>query len=160
MLAIWAMAHFSKPNDLTTAESLAEKMGRENRERMARQNQPPPTETATVEPPIAPPAAVAPDSFAEKAKLRVKAMLEAWRNNKSGSGIWAGYESAYGTDKAVEEGFKKFLSQRPLPDKFNYIEFKSADHLDLEKYTRVEVALDGIVYQMGVPDGGKPIFWI
>lgn len=171
VLLIWAKVHFSaKPQD-PTMEQMAEKLGRETRERMARQNQPATglqiKETSTEAPAptvVATPEQESPD---EKAKARVDAMFSALqaKNEAKAALIWSAaapnnkYPDYPQNNPGIVEKFKKFLSEHPVPENFQAYEIRTATYMDVNQYTTVDVDVNGTGYHLGVPDKGGPIFW-
>jgi hypothetical protein len=172
MLVIWAVAHFSKKPGDPTMEQMAEKLGRETRERMARQNKPAPTglqinETSTQDPGPRTVATPEQESQDEKAKARVYAMLSALqaKNENKAALIWSAaapnnkYPDYPRNDPSLMERFKKFVSEHPFPENIQTFEIRNANYMDVNQYTTVDADVNGTGYHMGVPDKGGPIFW-
>ena len=175
VLVVWAKIHFSaKPGD-PSMEQMAEKFGRTTREKLAHKNDPPPNglqinETSTAAPPqkisdAATTSATSESSPEDKAKARVLAMLTAWKGDSKGTAvaIWAHYLQSPATYdfKAAMEAFDRFRQEKGLGDKLGVFEVTSTFRRmnGQEQYTAVDVTLDGVMYHMGVPDAGTPIFW-
>lgn len=172
VLVVWAKVHFSaKPGD-PSMEQMAEKFGRTARERLAHKNDPPPKglqiqESSTAAPvpttsDTAPPQSEA--SPEDKAKARVAAMLNAWKNHSKlvAGAIWAqGLQDAVGNLAASTEGFERFRQEKSLGDTIGTFEVVNTYRRmnGQEQYTAVDVTLDGVMFHMGVPDTSTPIFW-
>ena len=176
VLVVWAKVHFSsKPGD-PSMEQMAEKFGRTARERLAHKNDPAPkglqiNETSTeAAPPTTSDAAAtlaalqSQASPEDRARARVTAMLMAWKSDaklKAGV-IWAhGFQADADDFRVSAEGFDHFRQEKNLGDKIAAFEVTGTIRRvnGQEQYTVVDVTLDGVMYHMGVPDTGSPIFW-
>ena len=184
VLLVWAVMHFTKKPGDPSMEQMAEKFGRSARERMAKKNQPPAptglqiaesstevtttqvTTQATTSDPASMMASLQSQATPEEiAKARVLAMLTAW---KSGAKLKAAAIWAHGLDPnamsdlhASTDGFDRFLQEKGLGAQISSFEVGSTFRRvnGQEQYTAVDVALDGVMYHMGVPDSASAISW-